>query len=216
MLDPTRRRALLAVASGVAAVAGCTDNDDPPAIDYPNDEQLVEDYEVRQTRNEDGTVLLTQGKELPAKSNNNLGYYERTSRSVVTSSGRLGELTFGDVPEADQLRTFATATDFDSSSLYLLTRPIDACHELRLQSVTAGREQDDELNLHVGFCQPYRAADIECSTSEIHTVGIAIRLPIAAEEYSGSGQSMSSTCRQTPRGEYFDPHLTPTRGGEDE
>jgi len=66
MSDLTRRRALLAVASGTAALAGCTGDDDPPTIEPPNDAQLIHDYEVRQTRNEDGAVLFTRGEELPA------------------------------------------------------------------------------------------------------------------------------------------------------
>jgi len=215
MSDLTRRRALLAVATGTAALAGCTSDDDPPTIEPPNDAQLIHDYEVRQTRNEDGTVLFAQGEELPAETSDERGRAARAARSVITSEETLSELTFADRPEARTLREFVTATAFDSSSLYLMAMPISACYELRLQSVLIELEAEGDLQPHAEFCRAYRPADVECSPKDVHTVGVAIRLPVAAERSTGGGRGMSSSCHGVPQDDYFDANVT-TSGGEDE
>lgn len=216
MPDPTRRRALLAVASGAAALAGCTGDDDPPTIERPSNEQLIQDYEVRQTRNEDGAVLFAQGEELPTVTDDERGRTARSARAVITTEETLAELTFADLPEAEALREFAAATEFDSSSLDLLSMPISACYDPRLQSVSVELEAEDDLQPHADFCREYRPADVECRPDDVHTVGIAIRLPIAAERSTGGGRGMSSTCREAPRDDYFDGNVTSTSGGENE
>ncbi|MGQ4556639.1 hypothetical protein [Halobellus sp. GM3] len=211
----TRRRALLAVASGVAALAGCSGGRDRPTIDRRSRERPLENYESRRVRNEDGAVLFTQREELPTATDDERSRYVRSGRSVVVSEDGLADLTFGDVPEAERLRSFAADTDFASSSLYLHAMPVEACYEIRLQSASVERDELEagDLHPHADFCRTYRPADVECGVNEIHTVGFAIRLPVAAEQSSGSGSGMSSTCRPSHRGESFDATVTPASGG---
>jgi hypothetical protein len=211
----TRRRALLTVASGVAALAGCSSEADLPMIDPQSDHSTIEDYEVRHVRNEDGVVLFAHRAELPTPSDEGRGRYARHGRSVIVSEDDLAELTFGDVQEAERLRSFVTETDFDSSSVYLLSMPVEACYEIHLQSATVEWDEleRDDLHPHADFCRTYRPADVECSIEETHTVGFAIRLPVAAEQSSGMGRGMSSSCRPSPRGEYFNATVTPASGG---
>lgn len=214
----TRRRALLAVASGVAALAGCSSEADRPTIDRQRSHNTIEDYEARRVRNEDGAVLFARGAELPTPSEEGRGRYARTGRSVIVSEDDLAELAFGDVREAERLRSFVASTDFDSSSIYLLSMPVEACYEIRLRSATVEWDelQREDLHPHADFCRTHRPADVECSVEETHTVGFAIRLPVAAEQSSGAGRGMSSSCRPSPRGEYFNATVTPASGGDDE
>lgn len=219
MTPLTRRRALLASASGLAALAGCSGgDDDPPTVDRPSADRPIEDYEVQHVRNEDGAVLFARGEEVPTVTDDDRGRHARSGRSVVVTEDDLADLSFGDAPEADQLASFAEATDFDASSLYLFAMPVEACYEIHLRSVTVewdGRDAAD-LHPHADFCRSFLPADVECRSDETHTVGFAIRLPVAAEQSSGSGSGMSNSCRPSPRGEYFEAQVTPAGGGEDE
>ncbi|WP_144902781.1 hypothetical protein [Halobellus captivus] len=211
----TRRRALLTVASGIAALAGCSSEADLPMIDHRRSQSTIEEYEAAHVRNEDGAALFAQREKLPTPSDEGRGRYARTGRSVIVSEDDLAELTFGDVQEAERLRSFVAETDFDSSSVYLLSMPVEACYEIRLRSATVERDElkNDDLHPHADFCRTHRPADFECSVEEIHTVGFAIRLPVAAEQSSGMGRGMSSSCRRSPRGEYFNATVTPANGG---
>jgi len=218
MPDLTRRRALLAVASGAAALAGCAGEDGHPTIDRPRVDRPIDDYEVRSVRADTETVLFTQEETLPTMPDGERRRYVQSGREVVVSQAALDELTFGDTPEAERLGSFAAATDFESSSLYVLAMPVEACYEVRLQSVTV--EWDElaagDLDPHADFCRAYRPADVDCDADETHTVGFAIRIPVAAEGSSGSGRGMSSSCGPNPEGEQFHATVTPAEGGDDE
>jgi hypothetical protein len=218
MPDLTRRHALQAVASGLAGLAGCAGETERPTIDRRGNRRPVPDYEVRSVRNEDGAVLFSTREELPTVTDDEQDRLARSSGSVVVSDVGIDELTFGTVPEAEQLRSFAAATNFDSSSLYLLAMPVEACKEIRLQSATVEWDELEggDLHPHAQFCETFRPADVDCAAGEIHTAGFAIRLPIAAERSRGSGRGMSSSCRPSPHGEYFNATVTPARGGGDE
>ncbi|WP_135664376.1 hypothetical protein [Halorhabdus rudnickae] len=218
MPDLTRRRALLAVASGAAALAGCGGSGDERAtIDDRSDRDPIDDYEVTSVRNEDGAVLFTEGDPPTATDTDVPIRYRRRGRSVIVSSDALDGITFADVPEAERLRTFASATDFETASLYLSSQTVDACHEIRLRSVTVEWDGSTDIHPHTQFCQGTRPADVACSTDTVHTVGFAIRLPVAADSSSGSGSGMSSQCRPGPssRQGSFDADVTPAGGGED-
>ncbi len=212
----SRRQALLAVTTGIATLAGCTGDGDRPTLEDGNVDRIVENYEVRRVRNEDGAVLFGPGEELPTPSDDERDPMARRGRTVIVSAERYAELTFGDLPEAEELQAFIEATDFDSSSVYLLTYPVEACYELHLRSVAVESDsgETDDLHPHAGFCRSYRPADVACPLEEIHTIGVAIRLPMAAERASGSGGSMSSTCGPSPRGEYFNASVSPLAGDE--
>lgn len=217
MLDSTRRRALLAVASGIATLSGCLGENDRPMIDRRGDERVIEDYEIRKVRNEDGAVLFTQAEALPTATDEDDDQHRnvRSDWSVLVSEEGLIDLTFNDVPEARELRSFTAATEFDSASICLVSMPVEACYEIRLQSITIERDEieNDDLHPHTDFCRTYRPADVECGLEERHTVGFAIRVPVAAERSTGSGRGLSSSCRRSPRDESFDPRPNRTSGG---
>ena len=214
----TRRRALHSVVSGIAVLAGCAGESDRATIEQPPNERSLEDYEVHSVRDEDGTVLFYPGDELPTVADDEQGRIARSGRSILVSQEDIADVTFGDVPEAEELQSFVEATDFDSSSLYLLSMPVKACYEIRLQSVGVERDEleNGDLHPHADFCQTSRPADVDCEIDETHTVGFAIRLPFAAEQSTGSGRGMANGCGRSHHGEYFEATVTPATGGEEE
>lgn len=214
----TRRRALRLVTLGIAGLAGCAGEADRATIEQPPDERSLGDYEVRSVREDDGSVLFYRGEELPTVADDEQGRNVRSGRSIIVSETDIAELTFGDGPEAEELQSFAEATDFDSSSVYLLSMPVEACYEIRLQSVAVDRDELEtgDLHPHADFCRTSRPADIDCRLDETHTAGFAIRLPVAAEQSSGGGRGMANGCDRPHRGEYFEATVTPATGGEEE
>lgn len=201
MPDWSRRQTLSSLAGGLAvALAGCRGeaSDESVSGDVQrrgDEEQRVEEYELERVRNTDGATLFSRSQEL--RSDRPGGYDHLTSRED------LEEYTFGDVPEARALREFSAATDFESESVYLYARQVEACYNLRLQRVEV---DDGSPSAH--FCRDLRPVDEECEADVHHTAGYAIRLPFPGDRYSGKGAGMSSSCSRPPRPERFDANVT--------
>jgi hypothetical protein len=195
MSDVPRRRALLAAASGIAALAGCAGSE-TVSNSYPSRNRPIDDYELEKARDETGGALVASGDELPSLSTDERARQRRQTRRVLVADEDLAALTFAETEPGDRLRSFLAATDFESASAYLLAMPVRACQEIRFRSVSVEPDElaDDDLHPHADFCQAYRPADVECTADEIHTVGFAIRLPVAAERSTGSGSGMGGSC----------------------
>ena len=196
MTDVPRRRALLAAASGIAALAGCSGSDSA-SNSYPSRNRPIDGYELEKARDERGGALVASGDELPSLSADERAFQRRSTRRVLVADEDLDELAFAGTRAGERLRTFLAATDFESSSAYLLAMPVRACREVRFRSVSVEPDElaNDDLHPHADFCQAYRPADVDCDADETHTVGFAIRLPVAAERSTGSGSGMSGSCR---------------------
>ena len=197
MTDVSRRRALLAAASGIAALAGCSGSDSA-SNSYPSSDRPIDGYELEKARDERGGALVADGDELPSLSADERAPQRRQTRRVLVTAADIDELTFAGTGAGERLRTFLAATDFESASAYLLSMPVRACREIRLRSVSVEPDElaNDDLHPHADFCQGYRPADVECDADAIHTVGFAIRLPVAADRSTGSGSGMSGSCRR--------------------
>jgi len=206
----SRRHALQAVAVGIAGLAGCSDTTETTQIEPRSERRSLTDYDAHTVRDTNGRVLFSYREELPEAT----GDHDRVSqrgRSVIVTDEGLDRLTFAANDPATSLREFVGRTDFSQASIYLLAMPLKACYSLQLTSVSidADELQQGDLHPHADFCRTYRPADEECETGIEHTVGVAIRLPIAAEDSSGSGRGMSNSCdRSGPRVEPFDPNGT--------
>ncbi|VTT85354.1 hypothetical protein DM2_236 [Halorubrum sp. DM2] len=197
MAEIPRRRALLAAASGIAALAGCSGSDSA-SNSYPSaDRRRIDDYELETARDESGGALVTSGDALPSLSTDERARQRRTTNHVLTGSDDLSALTVAETAAGETLRSFLAETDFGSASAYLLAMPVEACRGVRLRSVSVEPDElaDGDLHPHADFCQSYRPADVECARDEIHTVGFAIRVPIAADTSTGSGRGMRHSCR---------------------
>lgn len=96
---------------------------------------------------------------------------------------------FRSTTPATDLRTFVEASDLESGSVFLLQRPLGECHEARLVGVY--RETD---GVDAEFCQALRPADVECSTDDRDTVGVAVRLPFPGDSLGGLGWGWHGDC----------------------
>ncbi|TKX85733.1 hypothetical protein EXE43_12125 [Halorubrum sp. SS5] len=195
MTDVPRRRALLAAASGIAALAGCAGSE-TASNSYPSSDRPIDDYELAKARDERGGALVAEGDELPSLSADERAPQRRQTHRVLVAASDLDELTFAGTGAGERLRTFLAATDFESASAYLLSMPVRACREVRFRSVSVEPDElaDGDLHPHADFCRAYRPADVECDADATHTVGFAIRLPVAADRSTGSGRGMSGSC----------------------
>lgn len=216
MTDVPRRRALLAATSGIAALAGCAGSE-TASNSYPASNRPIDDYELETARDERGGVLVTSSDELPSLSTDERARQLRRTRRVFVADEDLAALTFAETDAGGRLRSFLAATDFESASAYLLTMPVRACREIRLRSVSVERDElaDDDLHPHADFCHAYRPADVDCDADETHTVGFAIRIPVAADRSTGSGRGMSSSCRRGESPTVFNASASPETGGDD-
>ncbi|ELZ45828.1 hypothetical protein C463_05310 [Halorubrum californiense DSM 19288] len=196
MADVPRRRALLAAASGIAALAGCAGSE-TASNTVSSRGRPVDDYELEKARDENGGALVGGEDGLPSLSADERARHRRTTRRVLVADEDLSELTFAETDAGERLRSFLAATDFGSASAYLLAMPVRACREIRFRSVSVnpGELADDDLHPHANFCQAYRPADVECDPEATHTVGFAIRIPVVADRSTGSGSGMRGSCR---------------------
>jgi hypothetical protein len=215
MTDVPRRRALLAAATGIAALAGCSGSE-TASNSYPTSNRPIDGYELEKARDERGSALVASGDELPSLSADDRARQERQTRRVLVTAADVDELTFAGTGAGERLRTFLAATDFESSSAYLLSMPVRACREIRFRSVSVEPDElaNDDLHPHADFCQAYRPADVDCDAEETHSVGFAIRIPVAAERSTGSGRGMSGTCRRGEPPAVFNASASGT-GGDD-
>lgn len=204
MPELTRRRALLAAASGAVSLVGCVGSADRPTIDHAQNRSF--DPRAEHVRVEELTLLFQEGERTPQPSRPR----SYSATEFVATSDQLGSLTFADRPEASVLRQYAAETNFAEESVWLFSRPIDGCHEYRLQWVGYGAGEGVEAE----FCRPRRPADVACETDTWHTVGYAIRLPIAGEGISSSSVGTSSDCNLS-HGRYFNASVTPVNEGDD-
>jgi len=215
MTDVPRRRTLLAAASGIAALAGCAGSDSA-SNSYPSGNRPIDGYELEKARDERGGALVASGDELPSLSAGERARQRRETRRVLVTATDIDELTFAGTGAGEQLRTFLAATDFESASAYLLAMPVRACREIRFRSVSVEPDElsNGDLHPHADFCQAYRPADVECDANAIHTVGFAIRLPVAADRSTGSGSGMSGSCRGREPPAVFNASAAADSGGD--
>lgn len=200
MPEWSRRRALRAAATAaLAGLAGCsgeTSVSHRAPVD-PNDEPVTE-YTVKQVRTAEPTVLFWTGDEPPADGNPGRTHH-------LTSDEELADLSFAaDLPEAETLERFVRSVDLETQSVYLHAQAIEECYDLVLQGVSR-----DESSVHVDLCRDLKPADAVCSADAETTVGLAIRLPFAGDDFHGLGMGYGSSCHPNDRPVDFEPS-TPT------
>jgi len=205
MPDWSRRRALHATASAAAlALAGCSGESSSASSSHPSNGELVTDYELQTARNADGAVLFRETdvatpSDTPDEPTEQRRRRQRHQYAHVTEQADFEDLAFAtDLPEAATLEEFATATDLETRSVFLLQRGVSACSTLELVDV---RKEPDSV--HVNTCSDLRPADVECEADERDTVAFAIRLPFPGDDFNGLGVGGSSDCHRRPRA--FDP-----------
>lgn len=191
MPDWSRRRALHAVAAaGTLLTAGCGARPSGPPDDPPDLRERVTDIETLLARNSKGTPLVRPRTETPEETPPSEERVRMASLTKhLTSADELAELQFRTDAGAADVRSFLTATDYESRSVYLIQRPIEECYQPRLVGVY--REQD---GVEADFCQDLRPADSDCEVGTEDVIAVAIRLPFPGDEFTGLGLGWSGDC----------------------
>ena len=185
MTNWSRRRALqAAIAVGTLSIAGCSGSSSS-SEEVPSDRgDPVPDVDVRFARDRTGSHLYDLDRD-----NEQDGEFEGGELVHVTSEDERDRLTFRSTDPATKLGSFVNETDLEGESVYLMETSIGACHEARLLGVY--RESD---GVDAEFCRALRPADVDCSPEDRDRIGVAIRLPFPADEFTSFGSRWGSGC----------------------
>ncbi|WP_247728375.1 hypothetical protein [Halovivax limisalsi] len=206
------RRGLLATASGClgAALAGCfgTDSDgssDPERgrsssqsshVDLGGDHSSTHEYEVRFARSEIDEPFVFRDEDAAqqfteAKQDDPESPWIDSTCFVLDGDGAANLRIKTD---ADELRSFVDATEFDVESVVVQHRSIGDCYYRELTGVEA---RDDEFRAH--YCRWLKDPTTLCEADRDVMEAVAIRVARPyADPPSSRGSSESAVCR--PRG----------------
>jgi hypothetical protein len=204
----TRREVLGAASTSLVFLAGCAGSEQSSSSAPPSKAEAI-DYEFERVRSEtEPEIFQADDRVDPTRSERQ----QRHGYEFVARKSDFEDIEFASTESGERLYAFATATDFESESIFLYSTGVTKCHEVSLQSVTVGEEDG---NPHLDFCQSVRPADVACSEEITHTVGYAVRLPIDGREISGTGTGMSHGCSQRPDPSTFETTVTVRTEGEE-
>lgn len=192
-LHHTRRRLLGGVITSVATVlAGCYgESDDRTEIEQEASDRRTEpppeatlDYRVRSLRApvEEPFVGFGQGEsERP----------RHRSREFVLSEERAAAIEFEvEHEDTEAIRNFLEETDYESASVVVHQRSIEACYTRRVEYVTV---QEDRY--YARFCRRLKPATERCEADETEMEALFIRVPRAYESAPSSrGSGERSRC----------------------
>ena len=204
MVPPTRRHLLqtaTAVAAGLAGCGGLTGEESSSShsasegtgttISNGNRETDPEVVLLR-TGGDSPPIRLEDGDEQPTGSDRWSRQSHRHSHAIVDSRSRAEKLFVADIPDAESVSSFLSATDFDAETLYLETIGVAECFRLELCSTSwaAGEVQTDYVRQN----RPY---DERCSADAEVLESRLIRTPASldADEVNSYGSSISGRGR---------------------
>lgn len=200
MAPSTRRRLLTTAAAGFCgALAGCNEFSPGERSETPGDHGLpnVErDPKHLSLRGPEDRALYWLAEEetdehSPSPSERHGG------RELIASVETADRVRFPDHVDADAAGEFLAETDFESETVYVESRRVNACFELRLCYVEWASN-----DVETQYGSSYRDPDVRCETDERQTAAVMIRIPDALDpdrvRSYGSGWS-SSACRSPRR-----------------
>lgn len=197
MVPLTRRRLLQGVAGLATALSGCSASESRstsvPSRERPeNVESTPEHVFVRHSADTppvwfaDDDASSTPGDQ-PRRVR---------SRGFVASAETASKLRYADADGAAGARSFVDGTDFDEETLYLESRSVGECFELRLCYLTWSRQ-----DIHTQYSSSYRDADVRCDAEARDNTSCLIRVPdvLEPEQVTSGGSGWSSNgCRYPP------------------
>ncbi|UPW02230.1 hypothetical protein M0R88_09075 [Halorussus gelatinilyticus] len=203
MVSRTRRH-LLHVATAVAGgLAGCSQFTGSEASStrsissegsaVPESDALTDPPMVRRRAAEPPIRLGDPDRET-TESPRREAFSSLDEYEVIDARSTADRLGVADGIDGDAVSSFVDATNFDSETLYLETRPVEECFRLRLCWISwqSGKIETD-------YVRPLRPYDERCSADETVFESRLIRLPVALDADSvnsyGSSISGSSHCR---------------------
>jgi hypothetical protein len=216
MVPLTRRRLLHAAVALLAGTAGCNGSQSSSVTGTavagpagrPSDAVVPEHCSLRTPADAPPVWLLSEGDGETSTSSAT----PRLSRAqgFVASTDAAERLGFADVDGAAAARRFVSNTDFDSETLLLETRTVDACRTLSLCHVSW-----TDSSIDTAYGSTYRDADVDCDADGSDSVSTLIRIPEALDPDAirsrGSSWGSSGCDRRRPPGD--DPATEPPNYG---
>lgn len=204
----TRRETLAAASSSLVLLAGCAGSDRSSHSEPPAESEPVE-YEFERVRTTAEPVLFRTADDTDRTVSERR---ERYGAEFVAGESYFESIEFAATEDGTRMQSFASATDFETESVFLYSTGVSECHDIKLKSVTLDGNDGDP---HLDFCRFVRPADVECDADTMHTVGYAVRLPIDGRDTSGHGTGMSHSCSGRTEPEVFETTVTVTGGGDE-
>lgn len=204
----TRRETLAAVSSSLVLLAGCAGSDRSNHSEPPSEDEPVS-YEFERVRTASEPVLFGTADDTDRTVSERR---ERNGADFVARESNFESIEFASTEAGTNLQSFASATDFETESVFLYSTGVSECHDIKLESVTLDGDDGDP---NLDFCRFVRPADVDCDADTMHTVGYAVRLPIDGRDTSGHGTGMSRGCAGRPEPDVFETTVTVTGGGEE-
>lgn len=204
MVPPTRRHLLqvaTAVTAGLAGCGGLTGEESSSSRSASDGTGTTVSNENRETDPE--VVLLRSAADSPpirledgdgssTESDRWSRQSHRHSHAVVDSRSRAEELVVADVPGAESVSSFLSATDFGTETLYLETIGVAECFRLELCSASWAADE-----IQTDYVRPSRPYDERCSADAEVLESRLIRIPASldTDEVNGYGSSISGRGR---------------------
>lgn len=196
------RRGLLAVASGYlgAGLAGCFGTDiggssssHRTRTDLGGNYSSTHEYEVRFARAESDDPFVFRDEDAATEFEANGGDDPHHARLDATFFV-LDDAAADDLrieTAADELRSFVTATDFDSESILIQQQPIGDCF---YREVTGVEARDDDFHVHMCRWLKDPTAPCEADRDVMEAIVLRVARPYG-ERPSSRGSSESAVCR---------------------
>lgn len=196
------RRGLLATASAClgVALAGCYGTDiggssssHRSRTDLSGNYSSTHEYEVRFARADTDDPFIFRDEDAAADFEANNGDDPRTapldSTFFVLDDDAASDLRIETA--ADELRSFVTATDFESESILVQQRSIGDCY---YRAVTGVEARDDDFQVHM--CRWLKDPTTRCEAGRDVMEAIVLRVARPyGERPSSRGSSESAVCR---------------------
>jgi len=186
----TRRRALYGAVALVTSFAGCSGETSSGSSYPPEDVDNVaidpESYSLRNPRSE---PTVWSG-ERPTPGEDGTNHY--WNHMFVTGPDDAANVSFADVPGADEARNFLDATDYDTTTVYVEQSAVQECFAPELCYV-----EWSETEIETSYTRRYRDVDVACETDVEDVVATLVRIPavIDPSDINGYGSSHGSrTC----------------------
>ncbi|GAB3663486.1 hypothetical protein GCM10028856_01260 [Halopiger thermotolerans] len=198
----SRRRLLATAGSTLAlAVAGCAGSDGSgTTVEHSTSDgttlESSHEYESIAVRAAENESFVHRDEEAAEAADDRDGYRSSWKRVFVVDDEAAAALRIEtNERDANRIREFVEATDFENASIVVEQRPIEDCYRRRLLAVQAGGDE-----VRTEYCQTLKDATTPCEAGKELIEAIVIRVHRPYDEAPSSfSSSESHACRDARR-----------------
>lgn len=185
----------------MSVLAGCLDNfsDETTVEERETDDAFGElppeattDFQVRSLRSPLGEPFVRFGGDDTDDIDDERSH--RRHREFILSDERAAAVEFDaadvDPEDREDVRSFLEETDFETASVVVHQRPIEACYTRRVEYVTVREDR-----YYIRFCRRLKPATTPCEADETELEALFVRVPYTYESPPSSrGSGERSQC----------------------